>query len=349
MALEGSLQDFGLADILQLIYFQRKTGVLALEGRMDKVKLLFIEGNIVGAESKRRIDENRLGKILVKKNIIKEADLRVALQEQRTSGTKLGSIMISKEMVQKELIQDILRNQINETVTQLFGWKQGTYAFEAQGVPQDKDFQFSLDTQHLLMEGLRIMDEWSLIKGKVTLDMVFVRKTESPPSLAEEEKEIFAYVDGENDVSTIVDLTGQDNFEVSKTLIALMEKGIIMALQEVPVAPMESVKETGRPMPALRYAPLVALLLAFGIVWMFPLTGTEDIFKEIGAARQIKALRFKIESYRLEHNSYPQTLEVVSQAADPWGRPYIYRNTDTSFALVCSGADGTEGTADDIL
>ena len=35
MALEGSLREFGLADILQLLYFQRKTGVLVLEGRMD--------------------------------------------------------------------------------------------------------------------------------------------------------------------------------------------------------------------------------------------------------------------------------------------------------------------------
>jgi len=36
MALEGSLKDFGLADILQLIYFQRKTGVLVLDGKQTR-------------------------------------------------------------------------------------------------------------------------------------------------------------------------------------------------------------------------------------------------------------------------------------------------------------------------
>ena len=67
MALEGSLKDFGLADILQLIFFQRKTGVLTMESRLDKVRLLVKDGNIVGAESKRRIEANRLGKVLVTK------------------------------------------------------------------------------------------------------------------------------------------------------------------------------------------------------------------------------------------------------------------------------------------
>ncbi|MEK6652527.1 MAG: DUF4388 domain-containing protein, partial [Nitrospirota bacterium] len=79
MALEGSLKEFGLADILQLIYFQRKTGILTLEGRMDKVRLLFYEGNIVLADSKRRVEANRLGKVLVKKGILKEEDLQKAL------------------------------------------------------------------------------------------------------------------------------------------------------------------------------------------------------------------------------------------------------------------------------
>ncbi len=39
MALKGSLEVFGLADILQLIHFQRKSGILTLEGDKDKVKV----------------------------------------------------------------------------------------------------------------------------------------------------------------------------------------------------------------------------------------------------------------------------------------------------------------------
>jgi hypothetical protein len=60
VALEGSLKDFGLADILQLI-FQRKTGVLTLESRLDKV-LLVIDGTS-SVQNRRRIEANRLGSV----------------------------------------------------------------------------------------------------------------------------------------------------------------------------------------------------------------------------------------------------------------------------------------------
>jgi len=62
MALEGFLQEFGLADILQLIYFQRKTGVLHIEGA-DKIKISFSDGNIVGFRSRKRIEGKKFGNI----------------------------------------------------------------------------------------------------------------------------------------------------------------------------------------------------------------------------------------------------------------------------------------------
>ena len=85
------------------------------------------------------------------------------------------------------------------------------------------------------MEGLRIVDEWSVIQGKITLDSLFCKRIDSPEGLTEEEREIFNYVDGENDVSTIIDLSGQDNFEVSKTLLSLLEKGFIKTAEAAPV------------------------------------------------------------------------------------------------------------------
>ena len=41
MALEGTIRDFGLPDIFQLIGLQRKTGVLTLKNEKDKVTVTF--------------------------------------------------------------------------------------------------------------------------------------------------------------------------------------------------------------------------------------------------------------------------------------------------------------------
>ncbi len=349
MALEGSLKDFGLADILQLIYFQRKTGILSLDGKMDRVKLLFVDGNIVGAESKKRLEDNRLGKILLKKGLIREDDLQAVLEEQRSSGARLGTVLIQKRLVEREKIQDIVHAQVTEIVLQLFGWKLGTYEFTAQGVPQDKELPFSLDTQHLLMEGLRIVDELSVIKDKLTLDTLFVRTAAEGVDLSEEERGILSLVDGENDVSTIVDLAGKDNFEVSKVLLALLEKGLIKSKGVAPVAAPAAVSITEKAPPTfLGYLPYLAvaasLLLSLAVVFI----QKDDTMNIFSAAKTIDDLRFRIEEYKLRQGAYPQTLSAFTDARDPWGHPYIYSLAGSSFLLKSAGPDMTEGTKDDI-
>jgi hypothetical protein len=349
MALEGSLTDFGLADILQLIYFQRKTGVLTLEGKLDKVRLTFLEGNIAGAESKRRLEDNRLGRILLKKGVIGEADLEAVLEEQKKTGALLGHVLIKKGLVGREIIAEILKTQFAETVIQLFDWKQGTYEFTSQSLPRDQEFAFSLDTQHLLMEGLRISDEWSLIKGKITLDSVFSRKMEKPSDLTREEEELFDYIDGENDVSTIIDLSGRDNFVVSKTLLALTEKGIIEALETAPVSAEEApISESGKPFSLLSYLPAVAMIIAVVFSLLMVVSRQGNAIKDFRASEKIEDLRFRIETYRMINSGYPRSLAEVSDAKDPWGRDFIYRTSADSFSLLSTGADGEEGTQDDI-
>jgi hypothetical protein len=348
VALEGSLKDFGLADILQLIFFQRKTGVLTLESRLDKVRLLVIDGNIVGAESKRRIEANRLGKVLVKKGFLTEKNLQSVLNEQKNSNIRLGNLLVRKGVVQKDEIEEILVGQIKETAIQIFGWKEGSYEFTPQAVPVDKDIPFSIDTQHLLMEGLRIVDEWSLIEGKITLDTVFRKIPGDISDITEEERDILSLVDGENDVSTIIDISGKDDFFVSKTLVSLIDKGGIKAEEVAPVITEIPLREIKKPAVSLRFIPFVAIIIAlvFSLLPVFLNTG--HTLQRFLASNAVDEFRFKIETYLFEHGTYPKTLDGIGKTTDPWGNPYIYRYDNRSFMVLSTGADGQEGTADDI-
>lgn len=348
MALEGSLSDFGLADILQLIYFQRKTGVLALDGKSDRVKLLFVDGNIVGAESRRRSEDNRLGRILLKRGLINEADLKTVLEEQRRTGAKLGTALLKTNLVDREKIKDILNSQITETVVQLFGWQQGTYEFAAQGVPQDKDLPFSLDTQHLLMEGLRILDELSVIKDKITLDTLFVLKSKDASRLTDEEKEVFACVDGSNDVSTIIDLTGLDSYLVSKTLLALMEQGMVEAQEAAPVMAHDDIVRVRNKGAAFKFLPYLAVIASLVFSFVTVVMQKDDTLKVFEASKHIRMLRFRIETAKLRDLAYPPSLAAINEEPDPWGNPYIYTVSEQGFFVKSFGPDGTDGTNDDI-
>jgi len=353
MALKGSLEVFGLADILQLIHFQRKSGVLSLEGDKDKVKLFFMEGNIVGAISQKRQEDARLGKVLLKKGSLKDEDLQIALEEQRRTGKALGSILLKRGAVDKEQIKEVLTGQVTETVLQLFSWEKGIYEFIPRPITLDsvgdKEVPITLDTQRLLMEGLRILDEWSLLEGRLTLDTVLMKKAEVVTELTKEEQEILLMVDGENDLSTIIDISGKDGFTAAKILFSLMEKGIVEPQEAAPVIeePLKEVKKAT--ISDYTIAIPVAIAISAVISISIGLLFSGDAIKKFRASETVEALRLKIEAYRYKNGDYPATIEVVSEQLDPWKRPFIYKRGMDTFIIMSTGADGKEGTIDDIF
>ena len=99
MALAGTLRDFSLADIFQLISFQRKTGVLTLRNKEQTVTVSVINGAIVSADSlPKRIDDH-LGQVLVKQALITSEQLEKALQIQSETMQKMGYILTHSNFI----------------------------------------------------------------------------------------------------------------------------------------------------------------------------------------------------------------------------------------------------------
>ncbi len=73
MALKGTLKDFGIADILQLIGQQGKTGTLHLKSKDQEVHISFKDGEICRAESSTRNKKDLIGAMLVRAELITEA------------------------------------------------------------------------------------------------------------------------------------------------------------------------------------------------------------------------------------------------------------------------------------
>ncbi len=350
MALEGTLKEFGLTDILQLIYYQRKTGVLTVEAGFDRVRILFYEGNIVFVESSRRT-ESRMGMLLLKKGLIKEKDLDAALAQQKAAGAKLGNALVKMGAISGETLRDTLVQQFTELISYLFTWRQGHYEFKPQGIPMDKDIPISLDTQHILMEGLRILDEWSAVDGKITLESIFLKTQAQPGEMDELEKSIYDLVDGENDVSTIASISGTDSFRISKTLLELYEKGLIdkKTTGEKPEPVPSKAASGGKKLPPFLLEGILAVLFLLSAGTFYAGYQAHPVVsKQYEASAGIDRLRFGVEVYRVENGRYPAGLEHVGPTLDPWGNPYVYKVTDSGFTLVSSGPDGVPGNGDDI-
>src|SRR5579871_3579519 len=181
MALKGTLKDFGIADILQLIGQQQKTGTLHLLNRDQEVHIAFKDGSIVKAESSSRKKKELIGNMLVRAEIITESQLAQALEMQGRTLKRLGDVLVSLRMLSADRFKKMVQLQMSETLYRLFSWKAGTYEFEQAEVEYDAEVNTPLRAESVLMEGFRMVDEWPVIKRTITsYQMTFQKLRELP-------------------------------------------------------------------------------------------------------------------------------------------------------------------------
>jgi hypothetical protein len=346
MALKGTLRDFSLADIFQLIGIQRKTGVLTLRHENDVVTVSFVDGSVVAAESLHRRLEDRIGTVLVKTGQITEAQLQEALRVQRDTLNRLGNVLVDRGLIDVAALREALQIQISQTVYRLFRWQRGEYDFSQETkVEYDKKFVVPLSAESILMEGARILDEWPMIeKGIRSFSTVYRRADveiaaaqegsagggEGRITLSDGERVIHALVDGKRTVQEVVERSILGEFETCRILYDLINRQL---LEEVRTkAPRAAVVKA----PPRRLGPLVQgiaylllILMAGGAVfyrvrpWLLelrlghgfeaclrPVFGEPDIrlLDEALAVDRLNQVDFALQVYYLLHRAYPPTL-----------------------------------------
>lgn len=301
MALEGTLKDFSLADIFQLIGLQRKTGVLTLRGGDDTVTVTFLDGKVVGADSLNRRLENRLGTVLMKTGTLTQDQLNRALEIQRETLQRLGFILTHYGIISPAALKQAIQLQIMQIVYRLFRWKDGDYHFSQETtIEYDRDNVDPIAAESILMEGARMMDEWPIIEKRIrSYDMVFKKKaseseivvvgadeadevdfdaegshakkrkpTGDKIRISEEEKAIFDLVDGTRTVADIVEGSRLAEFDTNKALYELLTRDLIeevrgkrQATVAAAATPVDESEVAETPVPL----PLVILLTALAV------------------------------------------------------------------------------------
>jgi hypothetical protein len=258
MALQGTLGDFGIADIFQLIGQQQKTGVLHLKSKDDEVRISFKDGNVVRAESSTRKRKELLGYMLARSGLITTAQLESALEEQRRTLKRLGDILVSSGVLQRAALKEMTHLQTTETVYPLFSWKQGDYAFEQQEVDLDAETVIPLRSESVLMEGFRRVDEWPAVRKVITSPRMTFAKLKEVPIAAEadedefnldaafgdqpaaskdglgrNERKVFALLAPSRTVQELIDLARIGEFETCKALANLTNGGYLKTIAPV--------------------------------------------------------------------------------------------------------------------
>jgi hypothetical protein len=180
VALKGTLKDFGIAEILQLIGQQAKSGVLHLESRDDVIHIAMADGSVVRAETAGRKAREKLGMLLVRADLISKQQLDHALDLQKRTLRRLGDILVELEYLTVAQLREMTALQTTETVYKLFHWKSGTYAFEAGDVEWDPETVTPVRAESVLMEGFRQVDEWPLVRKRITSPLMTFERIRTP-------------------------------------------------------------------------------------------------------------------------------------------------------------------------
>jgi hypothetical protein len=263
MALKGTLKDFGIADIFQLIGHQTKTGVLHLVAKDETVHIAFLNGNIVRADSTSRRNRDLLGAMLVNAQLLSPDQLEVSLDIQRRTLRRLGDILVERHYVSSDQLKEMYQLQVTETIYRLFGWKTGTYEFEQGAVEFEEGLIVPIRSESVLMEGFRRVDEWPSLHRVVSspqmtfeklrplpldpearssgsslsgLEEVFEGASEEPkarggtPAVGPNERQVFQLAAPGRTAQQIVDRSRLGEFETCKALVNLVNAGILKAI-----------------------------------------------------------------------------------------------------------------------
>ena len=281
MALEGTLHDFALSDILQLIALQKKTGLLSLRGPDDTVILGFDGGALVSAESQARRIDTRLGTLLVKTRSLSPDSLAKALEIQGQTLQRLGFILLKNGFCDADQLRAGLDAQIRKIAYGLFRWTDGDYVFDQMDqIDYDRDFVRPIQVESLLMEGARMLDEWPIIQKVIrSPELIYQRvavgqrvepaeeandvdapaggnhgkgreRRDGPIRISRAEWSVYELIDGRRNIGDIVERTFLSDFEGSKAFYDLLSRGLIEEARRTGV-----VDETGAfsaEMPAVR-------------------------------------------------------------------------------------------------
>ncbi len=265
MALQGTLKDFGIAEILQLIAQQAKSGVLHLRSRDQEIHIAIAEGSVVRAEYAGRRAREKLGSMLVRAGILTEDDLGRALEEQTRSLRRLGDILVGLGLLSTEDLRQMTALQTTETIYQLFHWKTGTYEFEPGAPDYDPATCTPLRAETLLMEGFRQVDEWPMVRRRISSPlMTFERlrplegevreagrtvtvslgpgsdeatfsglreRSSEQSGLGSTERKVYGLADPGVPVERIVDRSRLGEFETCKALLTLANLGYLRPVE----------------------------------------------------------------------------------------------------------------------
>ncbi|MBJ21708.1 MAG: DUF4388 domain-containing protein [bacterium] len=346
VALHGNLRDFGIAEIFQLIGQQRKTGTLIVAGDDDSIFLSFDEGGVVrGGPVGSNAECEPLGPQLVRAGYLTREQLDDLQLESERSARPLPDLLFAAGLIEADTLAEVQHLLTRETVFDVMRRKNGDFDFTAEQVVHDTKPENLLGAEQILMDGLRMLDEWQTFAGIVPSEETIFRrvghlavvravtKTGAERRLAHADR-VLQLVDGRMNVRRIIGLSRIGTFEATRALAELRQAGVI----DVAAAPSRLRLKRGRPrtarapiFPMIRAALVTGLPILvlgfFGHTALERADGTGGLtgsaipvrsIDHFGSRYEAELVRKQLEVHFFQTGRYPEQLQDLLGEEAGW-------------------------------
>jgi hypothetical protein len=175
IALGGNLDDFGIAEVFQLIGQQGKTGVLEIEVEDQKAQLAFDTGRVVRASPAGEFEYSELGERLIRCGVMTRECLDALVRDCQASARTLPTLLIETGAVSREDLDQVQDLLTQDTIFEVLRQRGGSFHFTTQAVQHDVPPERMLGAEQILMDGLRMADEWQTFSDVLASDDVIFR------------------------------------------------------------------------------------------------------------------------------------------------------------------------------
>src|SRR5678815_1991119 len=224
-----------LTDLLQFLATARKSGTLKFDqGKITK-QIYFKNGMIVG--SKSNDPREYIGQGLLHYGKVEELQLKVAREIQRTTGAKLGEVLVEQGFLTEEEVLEILKTRTLDAIYDLFVWTDGDFEFyDDDPLPEDL-LLIEVEPTTVIMEGIYRIDEFARFHTLIPSDRTILELNAgwtSSLKLGKEFRQVLFFVEKRMSVAEMCYHMHASSFHVYGQLYTLISEGIARVVGELP-------------------------------------------------------------------------------------------------------------------
>ena len=207
MALKGSLSEFSVAEVMQLLALQQKSGVLVLSHEDKRKYIMFFErGKILAAADRRRESRHPFLGYLLENLHINRQQMETVEDISRETGQDIFTVLLTTGLTGRDRLQEEMHRYCQRMMDDVVGWKSGEYEFsgDERSLPH-QGITVKISPEELLMESMRRSDELTTLRDSlISSDLVLTRAPNPPPDpLPRECTVVLNLVDGKRTVEDV--------------------------------------------------------------------------------------------------------------------------------------------------